>query len=147
MDKKGKASKFLTRTGINPKMIQEAFTELSRCKANFTSAVMVTMQNQAALEKAEAEALLAGRNTGKNPDERKAWSRVNFGAHHDLILTNELDEKRCRMELDEAEVQAEKVKALLRLEEVTSQDELTAFNMALVERSDGWPEHVNEGKG
>lgn len=150
MDKKvraPKAPRVQTITGINPKMILDAFNNLSGAKGRFYTAAITALRNKEELESWKAEALIAGRIVGKNTEEREACARMLFPDKLDVILENEIEEKLARLSLDEAEVQVEKVKALLRLEEVMSQSELTAFNQALVERSDGWPDHLNEGKG
>lgn len=150
MDKKvrtPKAPKVQTRTGITPKMILDAFNNLSTQKGLFCNAAIAAMRSKEALEKSEAEALMAGRITGKNTEEREACARMLFNTQREAVFEIELSEKLARLGLDEAEAHVEKVKALLRLEEVMGQNELTAFNQALVERSDGWPDHINEGKG
>ena len=103
---------------MNETTINSAYNNLSYAKKVFATVAenLIDAKNQ--LEVQKAGALLSGAIEGKNAELREASARDVLGGHYLEVAELEAEEREARLELDLASIEVERVKSLIRLEEL-----------------------------
>lgn len=103
---------------ITEQEITKAYESLTYNTQLFQMKAIQRIEIETDLEKKKARALVDGSNTGKNPEGREAMSRELFGLEYGSLEEAKNQEREAKYDLDLAEIEVSRVRALLRLAEV-----------------------------
>ena len=104
---------------LNENQINSTYDDLRVALADYRAAEQEHIDARARLDAAIAKALLAGEIIGKNETERQAAARTLFAAQFTEAEGLESRARLAKLAYDCAQIEAERVRSLLRLMEAT----------------------------
>ena len=110
---------------LNENQINSIYDDLRVALADYRAAEQEHIDARARLDAAIAKALLAGEITGKNETERQAAARTLFAAQFTEAEGLESRARLVKLAYDCAQIEAERVRSLLRLMEATKTGKAT----------------------
>ena len=96
-----------------------AYDRLAQARHTLFEAAYDEAELKFKVEKAETEALAAGKIVGKNPEERKAHAALLFAEECAALLAAEQNRRGAQMEFDIADAKVDCLKLQMRLMEWT----------------------------
>ena len=103
---------------LDEKNVHEVYTNLYNAKEKYAEASEKFINLKFTLNVLKAEATQNGEIDGKNADAREASARSLLKENYDALDKAEIEERKMRHSLDLANLEVERVKTLLRLQEV-----------------------------
>lgn len=103
---------------ITAEDINNAYASQAAAKHDHAEFNRLVIDTKAEIARLRAQATAAGTLTGNNPDEREACARTLFHNQYAALATWEAKVLPAQLALELAEIEVERVRALLRLEEV-----------------------------
>jgi len=103
---------------LNEKIVNEVYDNLSSAKEAYTVASEKSINLNFTLDVLVADATQNGDIVGKNADARSACAKSLFGENYNSLEEAKNAERKARHILDLANLEVERVRALLRLQEV-----------------------------
>jgi hypothetical protein len=100
------------------KMAVTAFEKLAMSRTSLFGATEGAIEAKAELENAKYQALVGGVIDGKNAEIREAQLRTHLEANYAKLETAERTERAARHQYDQASVEVDTVKTLLRIAEL-----------------------------
>ncbi len=104
---------------VDEKTISNAFTWLENAKSAYHLSANALIAAKRDLEIAKLAGLASGTIDGKNAELREAAARTLLADKYTALETAELNERNDRFEMELAQLEIERVKMLLRLDEIT----------------------------
>lgn len=105
---------------ITAQEINTAYTALASATEDYTDAAELEINSKATLDKAILVATARGQIDGKNEQARLAQARELLADRFALNEAHAADTRRARLILDLARIEVERVRALLRLNELAA---------------------------
>ena len=99
---------------MNTAQIERAYDDLASARKVLFNASFKEADLKFMLDTAEAAALLAGKITGKNPEERKASSTMMFIEDRNHLEAAEQKKRQAQMEFDIAKYAVDKLELIMR---------------------------------
>ena len=103
---------------MEPHEITVAYQYLIESTKDYAANSEHVIETKAELDKNIAMAYANGSVQGKNQSERDGWIAQNFEKQTKALEVAQSDERKAKLQLDIARIEVEKVRALLRLEEL-----------------------------
>ena len=106
---------------MNEEMITNAYEDLALAKEEVFQTGEHTIEKKAALEWRKVDAMQNGEIEGKNAEVRDAAAKALLAPEYEVLELAEKDERKARFDYDMAFIEVERVRAVLRLLEITAQ--------------------------
>ena len=103
--------------------VNKAYEVLAMQTQNHANAVISAINTKATYDRLVASALANGEIEGKNAEIRTANAQEKFAFEFRKMNDAQDEERAARLDLDLARIEVERVRALLRLMELTSRTE------------------------
>jgi len=107
---------------MNEEIINKAYNELAEAKKKLFVVGERAISAKAALEARKVTAIVNGEIEGKNAEAREAAAKALLFLEYEALESAEVDERFARQDYDIAYIEVERVRALLRLQEVLNKE-------------------------
>ncbi len=107
---------------MDAKTINGTYGVLLEAKVSFFNAEELVIKAKIELENERTKAIATGEIVGKNPDEREAKAQEILWPCYEALRAAEAKERKFKLALDVAALEVERVRLLVRAEELAAAD-------------------------